>query len=190
MCSILHCVSITRWAFLQVRPEVHYIEVPALWWVTSKNSVFLSDSYTFWSNSQESPTCYGDAAQNGKHWRHLFSNLFLDNSWRNSLRLINGRSLPRVYLEGVRPWLICCVLLWTEFPSSSLVALWNSSTEITVEGWDHEGNTNRIVTMVTTLSETLNSRLVTVCHTKSRNVSGCWLNSMATASIEEWFKEI
>ena len=48
---------------------------PVLWWVTPKNSVFLSNSHTFWSDSQKSPTCDGDAAQNGKHWRHLFSNL-------------------------------------------------------------------------------------------------------------------
>ena len=52
----------------------------------TKNSVFLSDSYTFltflsdwhtfWSDSQESTTRYGDAMQNGKH---LFSNLIIVN---------------------------------------------------------------------------------------------------------------
>ena len=122
-----------------------------------------------------------------QHWNCLFKLHFL---WRPNSRFIHVEvKNVNISAKWAHSWKVFVtdkqvVSCWTESPSSSLVALWNSSTEITVEGWDHEGNTNRTVTMVTTLSETLNSRLVTVCHTKSRNVSGCWLNSMATDSIE------
>ena len=71
MFSVLRCVSIASMNFLQVRPE--------LWSVTPKNSVFLSDSYTFLSGPQESPSRYGDATETEKiddiyfqTYKHMF----------------------------------------------------------------------------------------------------------------------